>query len=494
MALVALGAGTACYAQDSPGALGEAPAPASGTPAAASMPTVSMETALKEAASSGDDQRLVTQNLGVALSQRSLDLAKQGLALSASGGYALAATANDDATSPQQALISKAEAAATGGSSLASNTGVAQAVQGGLALSTPLTKVNLAASYGLPPPGVSTAFPTSSLGVTATQTLWDGYFGGQYRATLAKSDLAVQGKKIAAVQGGSAAVAKAKQAYVAMLAAQRDLDIKKQVLDKQAKLLAQIQAVYKMQQASAIDLKTAQINARSAEIDVTTADKTLRLANERLAVIMGRPADGRFAVEDIVDPALPAASIDEAIKIGLEKRGDLAQFELSAASSRIDAALARAQAQPAVSLTGGLGLAQNWSSPALSAGAISLGAKVTMPILDAGAAAYQAKLSEGQAAVYGLQAAQLRKTLASDIRDFFETAQLLAEKVDLAKQGAELADSQFELMKAQNNFGTATTQDLLTASVTAATAEVGYGSARNAYLLAELSLETAMGL
>ena len=102
-----------------------------------------------------------------------------------------------------------------------------------------------------------------------------------------------------------------KQSYITMLAAQRDLDIKKQVLEKQTNLLKQIEAVYALKQASAVDLKTAQINARSAEIDVTTADKTLRLANERLAVILGRPASDRFSVADIPDPSLPAASIDE---------------------------------------------------------------------------------------------------------------------------------------------------------------------------------------
>jgi outer membrane protein TolC len=474
--------------------IGSAFAEDAAVPAAPSMPTVTMETALAEAASSGDDRRLVDRNLGVARSQRSLDLAKQGLSLSASAGYTIADSPSPDATTPQQSLISKAESAATGGSSLSSNKGIAQAVQGSLALGMPLTKVSLVASYGLPPSAATTSFPSSSIGITASQTLWDGYLGGQYRASLEKSGLTVQGKELAALQGRSAAVSKVKQAYVAMLAAQRDLAIKKQVLDKQSKLLAQVQAVFKMQQASAIDLKTAQINARSAEIDVATADKTLRLANERLAVVMGRPAGERFAVADITDPALPAESIDEAIRIGLDKRTDLAQYELSAASSRIDAALARAQAQPGVILTGGLGLAQSWASAAISASALSIGARVTLPILDSGVADFQAKASEGQAAVYGLQAALLRKTLASDIRDFFETAQLLAEKVDLAKRSADLAESQFELVKAQNNFGTATTQDLLTASVTAATAEVAYGGARNAYLLAELSLETAMGL
>ena len=150
-----------------------------------------------------------------------------------------------------------------------------------------------------------------------------------------------------------------------MLAAQRDLDVKKQVLDKQNKLLAQIQAVFTIKQASAIDLKTAQINARSAEIDVETADKTLRLANERLAVIIGQAISANASPwRTSSDPTLPAASIDEAIQIGLQKRTDVAQFELNAKSSRIDAALARAQAQPSVSLTGGAGHGYRpWRAP-----------------------------------------------------------------------------------------------------------------------------------
>ena len=58
----------------------------------------------------------------------------------------------------------------------------------------------------------------------------------------------------------------------------------------------------------------------------------------------------------------------------------------------------------------------------------------------------------------------------------------------------ELADAQFELVKAQNKYGTATLQDVLTASVTAATAEEGYQTAKSAYLGAILQLSTAMGL
>ena len=278
-----------------------------------------------------------------------------------------------------------------------------------------------------------------------------------------------------------------------MLAAQRDLAIKKQVFSKQQSLLAQIQATFAIRQATAVDLKTAQVNARSAEIDVETAEKTLRLANERLAVVMGAKPDERFTVAELEDPAMPAASIDEAIAIGLQKRTDVAQLDINAKSSRISAALARAQAKPSVSLTGGAGMAIGWS-PYQMAGAVSVGAKVALPVFDSGVADLSAKTSEGQAALYGTQAAQLRKTLSSDIRDDFESAQLQLEKVGLAKDSMDLADAQFELTKAQNKYGTATLQDVLTASVTAATAEENYQTSKSAYLTAVLTLSTAMGL
>jgi outer membrane protein TolC len=468
--------------------------------ASAGLPVVSLETVLSEAAASGADLQLVDQNLGVARLQRSLDLAKQGVAVSAGAGYTVLDAVGQDAIygtaqySNNATLIAKAEAASLGSSNLTSNTGLAQSPQGSLNLTTPLTKVSLSAAQTIPPPNATLNVQSTVVGLTATQTVWDGYPGGQYTATLSKSDLALQGKVLSATEGRSAAISKVKQAYITMLAAQQDLDVKRQVLDKQSKLLQQVQAVYALKQASAVDLQTAQVNAKSAQIDVATADKTLRLANERLAIIMGRPAGLRFFVADVSNPSLPASSVEDAITIGLEKRTDLAQYLLSAKSTRIDAALAKAQAQPGVSLTGGAGLAMNWVTPPATEMAVSLGAKITAPIIDSGAADLQAKTSEAQAALYDLQARQLSDSLAADIRDYYESAQLAAQKIDLAKESADLAEAQLELEKAQNKYGTATMQDVLTASVTAATAEENYATARSAYLSAVLNLETAMGL
>jgi outer membrane protein TolC len=453
--------------------------------------TINLQQALDAARSSGDDFSIADKTVGVARVQRSLDVARQGFNLAVSGAYSLGEGFGSDSTSAEQSLISKAESA-SGLPLTSTSSGLGQIAQGGISLATPSTKLAINASHALP--AGAQANQASIVGVSGSQNLWDGYPGGQASATLAKSALVFQSKELQSRQAYSSAVAKVKQSYVAMLAAQRDLGVKRQVLEKQGKMLAQIKAIYALKQASEIDLRTAEINAKSAEMDVALAEKTLSLANERLAVIIGRDPSLRFSVADVSDPELPAPSVDEAIAIGLSKRSDLAQYALSEKSSEIDAALARASAQPNVSLTGGAGVAVLWESPVLVAEALNIGAKVSLPVIDSGAAGLQARASEGQASLYSMQAEQLKKTIASDIRDDFETVQLLLQKADLAKESASLADAQFELTKTQNTYGTATMQDVLTASVTAATAEVAYETARSAYLLGVLALETAMGL
>ena len=462
----------------------------------ASFPPITMSQVLEEASHGDADLLYLDQSVVVAKMQHSLDLAKQGIALSANGAYSLTDGLSPDKTSAEQSLLSKAESASSTGSpgSASSVAGIGQAAQGSLALSTPLSKRTLSVSHSVPVPTAASNTSSSVLGLTGSQTIWDGYPGGQFKATLEKSDLTFRGKQIADVQSRSSALAKVKQSYISMLAAQRDLSIKRQVFEKQSKLLAQIQKVFDLRQASAIDLKTSQINARSAEIDVATADKTLKLANERLAVMIGRKSDERFTVAEIPDPQLPASTIDEAIKIGLSRRSDLAQYQISAKSAAIDATLANAQKSLVFSLTGGAGVAISWTNTPAFGQALSFGGKVSLPVFDSGLADLQVKISKEQTLMYNMQVEQLGKTLASDIRDFYETTQLLAEKMDLAKQSMDLAEEQFELVKTQNSFGTATMQDVLTSSVTAATAEVNYGTVRNSYILSELSLETAMGL
>jgi outer membrane protein TolC len=449
-----------------------------------------------------DDVAVLEGNLAAAAAAHALNASRNLPTLSGTAGYSLTDGFND-----------ATQARSAGAAGL----GIGQSLSGGLTFaqgsgsgSTGGTRLGLTVTHNLPATPQTTTVgakatttdvpQTTSVAFSLSQAVWDGYLGGQAKATVDKSLLTLQGRQLAANQARSAARAKVKQAYVTTLVAQRTLALRLGILERQKALLAQIQATYAIRMASAIDLATARINERSAELDVETSRHDFALARQRLANILGLPPDSDFRVAEIDTPPLPAASLDEALAKGLASRTDIAQLELSKRSSGIDAALAIGASQPSLTATGGVSASFNWGTTGTNAQtaangqAVTLGLRLALPILDAGAAGAQADAAGAAIAVAGTQAAQLRKTAAADIRDAWWNSSILAERIDLARMGLDLANEQLALVRQQLSFGTATNQDLLTASVSAANAEAAWLKSKSDQLLAELALETAMGL
>jgi len=464
---------------------------------------VTLPDAIATLLAGNEDVKVLEGNLEAARAQHALNASKNQPTLSGSGTYGISDGFGD------QSLAK---------SSGASGLGIGQTLQAGLSFSQGTagqnsgTRLGLTVTQSLPysPQVTSTAAgqktvnvpPTTSAAFTLSQVVWDGYLGGQSKALVDKSLLALQKSELAAKQARSAAQAKVKQAYVTTLVAQRTLALRLGILDKQKALLKQIEATYALKQASSIDLSTARINERSAELDVETSRHDFALARQRLANILGMSADSDFRVAEIDTPPLPATSLEAATASGLASRVDVAQLDLTRRSSIIDAALARGSGQPTLTATGGVSAAYSWSLPAsgsiaaspdTNGEAVNLGLKLALPILDAGAAKAQEKAAQAVITVATTQAAQLADSVASDIRDAWWSVGILTQKIDLAKQSVDLAEAQLALVKQQLEYGTATNQDLLSAAVTAANAEAAWLKAKSDQLLAVLALETAMG-
>jgi outer membrane protein len=457
--------------------------------AIAEPPVVRLQDAVDAAIASGDELRIVNGNLEAARAQNEVARSKGGLSLSGSGSYSLTDGFGGD-------LASGASASSL--AKLLGSSGATQNLQGSLSLSSgnlsssnPFSKLSLSAAHSLPPP---TGTPTTTLGASLAQTLWDGYPGGQTKASIEKASLAYQIKELAAAQSRSTVAVNVKKAYVTMLTAQRTFALRTGVLDKQRVLLKQIETTYALKQASAIDLMTAQINVRGAELDLDTAAHDLALARQRLANLMGKAPDSDFSVAEIDEPPLPAASAAEAVTAGLAKRADAAQIALNRRSAAIDLALAKSGSQPGVSMTAGITMGMIEGTAPATAGSASLGAKISLPVLDAGATASQTAAAAAQLAVYEAQAAQLSKGIAADISDAYWSATILYNRIGLAKMSQDLYENKLALAKTQFQFGTATNQDLLTAQADSANAAAAYLAAKGAYLLQELALETAMGM
>ncbi len=445
----------------------------------ADPPALTLAQSIDSALKSGYDNKILQANLEVSRAQLAETVSKNSLSLGGSAGAGYNYPFGVSGVELSKSSFLSASSTAPQGAAV------------GLGLNGPLTSVAVSAYPWSPPVGVGSN-TSSLLSLTASQTLWNGYPGGTGQASVDKGVLALQSAELSTDASVRSLVFRVKQAYFAMLTAQENLAVTRQILDKQNALLDQLTTVYKLKQASDVDLKTAQINARSAQIDVQAAEHTLRQAGMQLAILMGRAPDDRFTVVAPEAPAVPVATVQDAIAQALSQRVDLKQIALNRKSLAVDISLAQGQATPSISVTGGVSQAFDWTlGNAWYAGA---GVKVSMPILDAGAAQNLITAGQKQDQAYSLQEQQLRATIATTIQSDWENVQLSNERVELAGMAAQNDDLLVDVYRIQVQNGAASAQDLLTASVTAASAHTAYVQAQSNATLAVLQLISDMGL
>jgi outer membrane protein TolC len=446
---------------------------------------LTLSQALDSALAQGSDARILQKNLNIGREQYGLSVSQNSFSLAGSlGENATYGFGNDEM------LL---------GNLLAS--GFAQTPQAGVTLVNPLTSIGLSVTpYTAASPFTSelsqffgpTPGPTGSVTLNLSQTVWGGYPGGPGNAAMKKSLLSLQGMELAAESGRLKIASSVTQAYFVMLGALKDLSAKREILDQQNALLAQISAIQAIKQATAIDLRTAQINVQNAQIDVQSAENVLHIARIRLAQLIGWPRDREFSVEEQPVPQVPVGSVEEAIAEALRRRPDIRQIELNRQASAIDRDLIKGQTTPTVSVSGGVNVIHDWQL-LTNAGQGTLGVKIGMPILDAGAADHQLKANREQTEVYGLQEDQLRASIATDVEEAYEIVQVSLQRVQVARLNAEKFDLKFKLRKTEAQYGTATNQDLLDASIDSANAQSELVNAQRNAQLAVLQLRSAMG-
>jgi outer membrane protein len=446
--------------------------------AAEAAAPLTLQQAMDTALAQGDDAKLLAVNLSAARAQHQLNVSRNSLALTGTAGYSL----------PYYLDPLGVYRGASG---------LPNGVQAGVSLSGPLTTVAVTPTWWAPPVAPAnggSGFSTSSLSASASQTLWNGYPGGSAQATVDKSALTLQGRELAAAAGRLSIAYTVKQAFYTLLAAQRNLSIKSQIADKQQGVLRQIQSVYDLKLESLVNLKTAQLNARSAAVDQDSAQHDLDVARSSLAILMGMDPQAAFTAADAPDPEVPVQSVEEAVSRALTQRVELKQLGLSLKSDAVDLKLARGQAQPAVSVSGTLGAAVTWAQAPVSYEYGSVSVKVSMPIIDAGAVGNQVEALTRQDQAYAIQDGQLRKSIANAVRGAWDALRIAREKVEVARLSVDAGELQLSIAAAQHDAGTASTQDLLTATVNAANAQNSLASANSAAQLAALSLLNLMGI
>jgi outer membrane protein TolC len=362
--------------------------------------------------------------------------------------------------------------------------------QAGVSLSGPSTSVSLAAGYSLQEQ--NPLVHSTSMSVTANQTIWDGYVGGLARALVQQAGLTFQQAQVTDGDTRKTIAYNVKQAYYTMLAQQRQINVLHDTLSQRQGELKRVQALMANQDATQIDLKQAEVNQLTAEISLTNAERTLEIDRENLSALVGWQIEKTYTVSEVEDQPVPSLDVNAAVQTALSRRADLKQLQLKRAAGDISLAQKKAQSSPVVKATGGLSWTRDWTDSTDLAD-WNAGLQVSVPILDAGLTQQQVRQAALQNESFDIQIQQTTASIATGVKNAIFNLQNLLAQADLAAKSLELAQSQYDLAKAQFDTGAISTLDLLTASVTLTGAQVSLAKARSDAQLGVLALQNAMG-
>ncbi|MGA2381794.1 MAG: TolC family protein [Spirochaetia bacterium] len=354
--------------------------------------------------------------------------AKNGLALGGTGDYvhqgSLPGTGSSATTAASAAAASAAKSGVNG-----------ENVQGGLTLSGPATSLGLTAQHSIEEGSLSDQ--VSSVNISGSQTVFDGYPGGRAAGTVQQADYTYR-------------------------AAQVTYD--------------------------------ATLKLTQAQLDLRSAQNTVEVDRKKLSMTVGWPIEKEYAVADSPVPDMPALQPQEALATAYQNRSELRTLELNVAAANVALALQKSQGAAVVSVNGSVGMGVDWTAN-VNAGVFTAGVSIALPpILDGGLQNAQVQQAADQITSYKVQQDQERQSITIDVQNALFGVRDASDRLALAGQNVKQAQGVYDLQKAKRAVGLETTLDVLTAFSTLITAQVGMQQAKSNYLLAVLNLYNVMGL
>lgn len=230
-----------------------------------------------------------------------------------------------------------------------STSGGSGAVQGGAASTTAFSNTN--------------SDTVSASGQTSFTAGFDAgweldVFGGRRRAF--ESATAAYQADIEAVHGARLTlIGDVATSYVALRAAQEQLDIARKNAAAQQQNVAVTRERYRLGLISAVDVAQAEGQAASTAADIPSLTSTVKQSIHRLGILLGLPPESLLSLLSAPKPlpALPASLLPTGLPSDLlARRPDLREAERKLAAASADIGVATAELYPTFDLTAGLGL------------------------------------------------------------------------------------------------------------------------------------------
>ncbi len=294
-----------------------------------------------------------------------------------------------------------------------------------------------------------------------------------------------------------------KEAYYALLQAERLVTVAEQTLKQANRHLAQAQAFFRAGAKPRFDVTRAEVEVNNARLGVINAKNSARVRMISLNNAMGAAPGAPVAIEDVLSLPAEVPGLEAAQAEALARRPEMLKAQADVAAARAQVSAERSGYLPFITAGG----AYNWNSgtneiggaiPAFS-GKVDLenswnaGITLTLPLFEGGLT--RARVSEARANLLVLEAQQdlFKQSVLLEVNQAYAEIESATARVEVMDASLKKARENLEIAQGRYEAGVGAYIEVTDAQLASINAETDHVQALHDYQLAVARLKRAMG-
>ncbi len=347
-------------------------------------------------------------------------------------------------------------------------------------------------STGVLGPTVTKDYTTS---LSVNQTLYDfGRTGHALDATRA-SRRSLEFDQERVVQD---VILNVKQAYFALLAADKLVTVSQKSLDQAESHYRQAQAFFRAGSKPKYDVTRTEVEVNNARLELINAKNGAKISRITLNNAMGADPGADISVEDVLSEPAEVSSLERALAEALKNKPELlkADADIEAAQERVKAE--QSNYLPSFSASG----SYSWSTgtaegsfPKQDIGnSWNAGIMLSIPLFEGGLT--RGRVSEARANLLALEAQRnsLRQSILLEVNRAYADLESATARVDVMQMALKKARENLDLAQGRYEAGVGPYIEVTDAQLVAVQAETDHIQAQYDYQLSVARLQKAMGV
>jgi outer membrane protein len=281
------------------------------------------------------------------------------------------------------------------------------------------------------------------------------------------------------------------QAYYAVLAAKRNIDVAEQTVKQFQQHLDQAKGFYEVGTRPKIDVTNATVDLSNAQLNLIRAQNAISISRVTLNNVMGTPSAPEYTIEDNLSFQKYTITFQEAIDRAYQRRPDLKAIVATREAAAESVVLARTGFYPFI--TGSA--SYNWAGNEfpLEEG-WDVGAAVSLPIFNGFLTTYQVQGAKEKLNVLRANEETLRQGILLEVQQAYLNLGNAAEQIPTLELAVTQANETLELANGRYAAGVGSYIEVTDALVAYNNAQAAYIQGLYNYRVAQASLEKAMGV